>query len=176
MVRLGAATGSIATPPLTVWLIRLGIVVSHSRAYHPETIGKDERLNRTLGEELLSDRRFVDLIDSQHHFDPWRDVYNCQRPHEALGMAVPANRYQPSPRAFPEHLPPIEYGPEFVVRKVQAGGEVSWRGKLLKVGKAFRGYPVGIRQTNTDGLVSVFFCQQQVAEIDLKGHNDDTLS
>ncbi|OPZ74935.1 MAG: Integrase core domain protein [Actinobacteria bacterium ADurb.Bin444] len=158
--------------PLTVWLLRLGIVTSHSRAYHPQTLGKDERLHRTLNEELLANHPFLDLGDSQRHFDPWREVYNCQRPHEALAMSVPASRYRPSPRGFPEQLPPIEYGPEYVVRKVQAQGEVYLHGRRFKIGNAFRGYPVGLRPTTTNGLLDVFFCRQHVAQINLKADND----
>jgi transposase InsO family protein len=78
---------------LTVWLIRLGVRVSHSRPYHPQTQGKDERLHRTLSEELLSRRRFLDLSDTQQALDQWRHVYNFQRPHEALQLEVPASRY-----------------------------------------------------------------------------------
>ena len=33
--------------PLTVWLRRLGIAVSHSRPYRPQTLGKDERFHGT---------------------------------------------------------------------------------------------------------------------------------
>jgi transposase InsO family protein len=45
----------------------------------------------------------------QRAFDEWRPVYNTQRPHEALALAVPLSRYRPSPRSFPETLPPVEY-------------------------------------------------------------------
>ncbi len=38
--------------PLTVWLRRLGIAVSHSRPYHPQTLGKDERFHGTLQRDL----------------------------------------------------------------------------------------------------------------------------
>lgn len=154
--------------PLTAWLMRLGIGVSHSRPFHPQTLGKDERLHRTLKAELLNQRPFLDLAHSQAQFDPWRDTYNCQRPHEALAMAVPASRYRPSPKAFPAALPPIEYGPDCLVRKVQAEGEVCFKNRTFRVGRAFRGHPVGLRPTETDGLFAVLFCHYQVAQIDLR--------
>ena len=115
--------------PLTVWLIRLGIGVSHSRPYHPQTQGKDERFHRTLAAEVLRGPPFRDLHQCQQRFDAWRDIYNLERPHEALGMATPASRYQPSPRGFPETLPPIDYPDGDIVRKVQAKGEISYRNR-----------------------------------------------
>ena len=41
--------------------------------------------------------RFRDLAEVQRAFDRWREVYNFERPHEALGQDVPASRYRPSP-------------------------------------------------------------------------------
>jgi len=160
--------------PLTAWLIRLGIKVIHSRPYHPQTLGKSERFNRTLKAEVIGQRLFQDLQECQKHFDRWRYVYNFQRPHEALGMLVPASRYCVSLRDFPETLPPIEYGATDIVRKVQGKGEIYFRNRPFKVGGAFRGYPVALRPTLTDGVFDVFFCQQQVAEINLKEHNLQT--
>lgn len=154
--------------PLTVWLMRLDIRVGHSRPYHPQTQGKDERFHRTLHAELLKGRQFDDLDHCQRHFDQWRTLYNHERPHEALGDATPATRYRPSPRAFPESLPPIDYGPADVVRKVQAKGEIHYHGRAFKIGKAFHGYPVALRPTDEDGVLAVYFCQQQVASIDLR--------
>jgi transposase InsO family protein len=111
--------------PLTVWLIRLGIAVSHARPFHPQTQGKDARFHRTLASALLKKRVFRDLAHVQWHFDRFRDLYNLERPHEALDLQVPASRYQPSDRTFPEPLPPIEYGTEDAVRRVQATGALS---------------------------------------------------
>ena len=48
---------------------------------------------------------------SEPSFDDWRPRYNHERPHEALGMATPAQRHQPSSRPFPEVPPPVEYAP-----------------------------------------------------------------
>ena len=51
----GDGPGSPFTP-LGVWLIEHGIRISHSRPYHPQTMGKDERFHRSLkageGEEI----------------------------------------------------------------------------------------------------------------------------
>ncbi|MBU1190869.1 MAG: IS481 family transposase [Gammaproteobacteria bacterium] len=154
--------------PLTVWLIRLGIRVSHSRPYHPQTQGKDERFHRTLNVEVLHGPPFRDLAQCQRHFDDWRDIYNLERPHEALGMATPASRYQPSPRGFPETLPPIEYADGDIVRKVQEKGEISYLNRAWRIPKALRGYPVALRYTQTDGLMDVFFCHKKVAQINLQ--------
>lgn len=154
--------------PLTVWLIRLGISVGHSRPHHPQTMGKDERLHRTLKTELINRTVLWDISDSQKHFDPWRDTYNCQRPHEALGMATPASRYRPSAREFPKELSPIEYDTGCVVRKVHQKGRVKFHNRIFKIPEAFLGYPVAIYPTTTDGLYELFFCHEKIREIDLR--------
>lgn len=162
-------SGGPATPwtPLSVWLLRLGIGVSHGRPYHPQTQGKDERFHRTLKAEVLQGRTYPDLSTVQAAFDLWRDVYNLERPHEACGLAPPASRYRPSPRPFPGTLPPIEYSPDDLVRKVQDKGQIWLRGHLYLVGQAFRGYPVALRPTAHDHVLAVFFLRHQIGEIDL---------
>jgi len=152
----------------TVWLMHLGIRVSHSRPFHPQTQGKDERFHRTLNAELLRNNFFRNLDHCQLHFDHWREVYNQERPHEALGMKTPGTRYAISPRVFPETLPAIEYSPADVVRKVQDGGIIHFKGREFRISNAFKGYPIALRFTTTDGLMEVYFCQQKIADIDLK--------
>ena len=156
---------------LTAWLIRLGIQISHGRPYHPQTQGKDERLHRTLQDELLSRYPLANLSQCQLHFDHWRDFYNFERPHEALEMQSPANRYQASPRTFPEVLPPILYDPHDIIRKVDLGGKISFRNHSFRVGKAFRYNPVALRPTQSDGEYDVFFCQHRIAQISLREDN-----
>jgi transposase InsO family protein len=152
---------------LGVWLMRLGIGVSHSRPHHPQTQGKDERFHRTLEAEVLRYQNGTTLADWQLHFDQWRVVYNTQRPHEALSMAVPATRYQPSSRPYPEQLPAIEYGPSDIVRRVRCFGHIKYAGREYHVGKAFSGLHVALRPTTTDGLFDAFFCQQRIGTLDL---------
>ena len=152
---------------LTVWLIRLGIAITHGRPYHPQTQGKEERFHRTLKAEVLRDRTWRDLAHCQHAFDQWRDVYNLERPHQALDMMVPAHRYRPSSQSFPPTLPPIEYGPDDAVRKVQGKGEIHFRGRVFRISRGLFGQAVGLRPTADDGQFDVYFCHQRVGQIDL---------
>lgn len=153
----------------TVWLLRLGIWVTHGRPYHPQTQGKDERFNRTLGAEVLANRHFRDLAECQHAFDAWRHKYNHVRPHQALDLATPSERYRPSHRSFPEILPPIEYGPDDCVRKASQDGDISFNGRGIRLGKPFRGMLVALRPASDDGSFSVHFCTHRIAVIDRRG-------
>ncbi|MEN9573193.1 MAG: hypothetical protein RL514_1048 [Verrucomicrobiota bacterium] len=70
---------------LDVWLLRLGVRVSHGRAYHPQTQGMEERFHRTIEAEVL-----IDCSHMQQAFDGWRPIYNTQRPPAALALATRA--------------------------------------------------------------------------------------
>lgn len=152
----------------TVWLMRLGVRVSHGRPGHPQTQGKDERFHRTLKAELLSGRSFRDLDECQMAFDGWRRVYNHHRPHEALDLAVPAEHYRPSARVFSDSLPPIEYGPGDIVRIVDCNGHISFQNRKCRIGRAFRKQPIALRPTREDGVFSVHYCAHRIAAIDLR--------
>ena len=153
--------------PLGAWLIRLGIRVCHTRPYHPQTNGKDERFHRTLQAEVLRYHHFADLADCQEVLDDWRVVYNTRRPHESLGQKPPASRYTISSRPYPAVLSPVEYGPDDQVRQVQAQGVLSFKGRLWPVGKAFRGQPVALRPTAVAEEFTVFYCYQQIGSLSL---------
>ena len=154
---------------LDLWLMRQGIRVSHSRPYHPQTQGKDERFHRTLKAELLQGPPLADLGKAQQAFDHWRVLYNQQRPHQALGMQVPLVRYRASPRAYCEQPAAPEYASGELVRQVQKQGAISWKGRLWKVGKAFKGEQVAIRAHLTqDGCFEVFWSTLRIACIDLR--------
>jgi transposase InsO family protein len=151
-----------------VWLLRVGVRLHHGRPYHPQTQGKDERFHRTLDVELLQANRFADLARCQAAFDRFRQVYNTERPHEGLGMAVPQSRYQASPIAFPEHLAAPEYHQSDRVRRVHADGAVHLQGHRIKLSQAFGGLDVAFRPTAIDGTWQVFFMRFLIAEVDLR--------
>jgi transposase InsO family protein len=152
--------------PLTVWLLKLGLRVIHARPYHPQTLGKDERFHRTLKAEVLQYCQGLDLAGCQRRLASWRLTYNLERPHEALGLLPPVSRYRESPRSFPERLPQWDYGPGDQVRKVQAQGWFSFRGREHRLSKAFRGEYVALRPTLSDGVWEVFFGPHRLARID----------
>ena len=82
-------------------------------------------------------------------------------------MQVPAARYRLSVRPFPEHLPAVEYPSDAIVRRVQKNGLIYWHHQCYFVGEAFQGLDVALRPTSKDGWYEVYFCQQQVAALDL---------
>lgn len=164
----GAGGGNGRFSRLTVWLIEQGISVSHSRPYHPQTQGKDERFHRTLKTELLGRRQFDSFARCQQAFNSWRSQYNLVRPHEALDMETPASRYACSQRPWQELLPPYEYGPTDEVRKVSPDQCISFHRYVIVVGEGFVGKQVAIRPTLVDGQYTLHFCHQQVGAVDLR--------
>jgi transposase InsO family protein len=151
--------------PLVLWLLRLDVGVIHGRARHPQTQGKEERFHATLVAEVLRWQAFDDLAASQAVFDPWREIYNTQRPHEALGMNVPAQRYHPSPRNYPTTLPEIIYPATDLVRKVSCNSGIILHGKRYGIGKAFRGQLISLRATAIDGVWDVYYCRHRVGSL-----------
>jgi transposase InsO family protein len=166
----GPPWGCTHTPrltELTAWLIEQGITVTHSRPYHPQTQGKDERFHRTLGAELLGRRTFADQDACQRAFDPWRHRYNTLRPHESLNQDTPQQHYQPSPRPYQPQRPSYEYAPGDHVRKVNRSLDASFKGHQVYIGMALCGKYVAFRPTTRDGVYTIHFCHQQIGAIDL---------
>jgi transposase InsO family protein len=154
--------------PLTVWLMDLGVETIHGRPYHPQTQGKDERFHRTLKGEVLDGLPPADLAAAQRAFDSWRWVYNSRRPHEALGMATPASRYQVSPRRMPEVIAAPDYEPQAHVRKVSSSARLTFRGRDIDCPKAFVGRSLALRATDTDGVFDLCYRRHVLSQVDLR--------
>lgn len=153
---------------LGVWLIDLGVGLSHARVRHPQTIGKDERFHRTLKLEVISTRdHWDDHAQVQEAFDRWRPIYNHQRPHDALDGDVPADRYRTSTRAMPTRIEPVDYPDHLWVRKVSERGQIMFQKQRIRIGSAFGGRHVGIQATNTDGVFDIYYRSQNVRTITL---------
>lgn len=155
--------------PLTVWLTDLGIRVIHSRPWHPQTAGKEERFHRTLDLEVITTRPHWESVPQvQTAFDDWRTLYNHHRPHQSLGeTVVPADRYQPSPRTMPSRIDPPHYPDGTDVRKVSTSGQFSWRARRWRAGKAFNGRNIAIRATPTDGTYKIYYRHHNIRTITL---------
>jgi transposase InsO family protein len=163
----GNGPGSPFTP-LGVFLIEQGIRIGHSKPYHPQTLGKDERFHRSMKAEVLSGPPFDDLAHAAEALERWRHSYNTERPHEALGLKVPIERYRPSPRVFRDRIEPFEYAPDDVVRRVQQEGWVSFKSKPYRLPKAFRSKDIAFRPAPQDGTYNIFFRHQFIKTLDIR--------
>jgi transposase InsO family protein len=153
---------------LAIWLIRLGIRVSYSRPYHPQTNGKDERFHRSLKAEVLAGRTFMTHREAQTEFERWRDLYNNQRPHEGIAMSTPVKRYRPSERAFPDQIPAPEYGPDDEIVRVGWHGKFTFRGRPLKVSRSLELLDLAARpKADKDGTFDFYFYHHHLMELDL---------
>ncbi|NWB57519.1 IS481 family transposase [Pseudomonas sp. F8002] len=153
---------------LSIWLVRLGIRVSFSRPFHPQTNGKIERFHRSLKAEVLNGRHFRTLAEAQTNLDQWREVYNHQRPHQALDYKVPMDRYRESPWAYPETLLAFEYGPDDLKAKVYHS-RFKFQKRYFRIAKGLAGHHIALRpNTESDGLFDVYFCHHFLRTIDVK--------
>ena len=150
---------------LTVWLMKQGIRVYLSGYRHPQTQGKIERCNGSL-EAAMRKRPKPERQSWQAWLDDYRQEHNHVRPHEALQMAVPAQRWHPSARAFqPEHKL-WEYPDPLHVCKVRENGGVGIHGRSYFISRALIGEHVQLEFL--DDRVMVSFCQTLVREFDLQ--------
>ncbi len=156
----GPPWGHDTTQPYTrlgQWLLSLQVTVIHGRPFHPQTRGKDERLHRTLGEDVLTGRTWDALPTVQAALDNWLWTYNHYRPHQSLNQDTPATHYQPSVRPFPETIPRPDYPHPHHVRIVDTNGYISWKGTRLKAGKAFIGEPVQVTPHPDDTITITYY-------------------
>ena len=88
-----------------------GITHRLTKVRSPTTTGKIERLHQTLQVELLVPHGpFESLEEAQAELDGWRQTYNGDRPHQALGMAFPITRFKPVPSGELGFALPPEFG------------------------------------------------------------------
>ena len=88
-----------------------------------------------------------------------------ERPHEALGQKRPATIYRPSPRPYPETLPPIEYAGHLEVRKVDHTGMIRWNNDRLFLSHTLEGEIVGLEEID-DGIWSLYYGPVLLARFD----------
>jgi transposase InsO family protein len=85
-----------------------GITHRLTQPRHPTTTGKIERFHGSLRRELLNDAvPFTDLASAQTAIDGWVREYNTTRPHQAIGMATPADRFSTAAAQAEQQLLPL---------------------------------------------------------------------
>jgi transposase InsO family protein len=149
---------------LSLWWIRLGIAVERIVPGHPEQNGAHERMHRTLKAETTRPPD-QSMEGQQKRFDEFRHTYNHERPHETLGQKRPATIYRPSPRPYPETLPPIEYSGHLETRKVGQNGMMRWKNGVIFTSKTLCGEWVGLEEID-DGVWSLYYGPVLLARFD----------
>jgi hypothetical protein len=147
--------------------MRLGIVPERIDPGHPEQNGSHEQFHRVLKADTARPPAAT-AAAQQRRFRRFCREYNHDRPHEALDQAVPATRYQPSPRPLPRRLPPLEYPGHAEIRRVDQNGYVSWRRPLF-VSVALADEAVAFEEVD-DGIWTVTFATVVLGRFDERHH------
>jgi transposase InsO family protein len=150
--------------------------------YSPTTTGKVERLHKTMRVEFFrpAERQHATIAELQTALDGWVEHYNTERPHQAVGMCPPVERFRlaagqkvlpaaaaedrAGDEAAPEPLPSASATPARppgVSRWVDQSGQVSVAGFRYRVGPVFAGQPVEV--VVTGGLVEILHAGVLVA-------------
>jgi hypothetical protein len=140
---------------LAVWWVRLGIIPERIQPGKPQQNSRHERMHRTLKQDATKPpARNMRL--QQERFDSFRVQYNNIRPHEALGLQVPASTYRYSKRSFPSKLPDLIYPDHFKKSFVNHNGCVHFKGRYLYVGYLLRGEIIGLEEID-NGIWDAYF-------------------
>lgn len=131
---------------LAVWWLRLGIGLERIAPGHPEQNGRHERLHLTLKTDATRPAS-ANSLQQQARFDMFVHQYNHERPHQALDMATPASRYQPSPRPY-RGLEELVYPHHDWTAVITTCGRICYQRRKINVSQVFAGQTVGVKQTD----------------------------
>jgi len=146
---------------LTVSWICLGIEVLYGRPGCPQDNAAHEQMHRVLHQQTAQPAA-ANLQAQQHRFERWRRHYNRDRPHQALGLQVPAALYRRSSRR--PQLRPWTYPPGWLLKRTDPRGRIRWQGRSRLIGQAFGGRTVALRPMRR-GIVNVYFGPHLLGQI-----------
>lgn len=152
--------GILGLSKLAAWWVALGIDLERGRPGHPQDNGAHERLHRDINREL---RRGT---AGQAELDLWREEFNQERPHEALGLKCPAEVYRKSVRPYAGTPEDVSY-PDSEQRKVSRDGDISWEGADYFISTSVAGWSVGVKPLS-DGSWEVWFGRLLLGRIDTR--------
>ena len=151
---------------LSVWFIKLGIYPELIEPGKPNQNGVHERMHKTLKQEATIPPA-SSLRGQQRRFDEFREEFNQERPHEALGMKRPGEVYRLSARALPKRIEPYEYPGHCLVRRVSRAGTIRVLRRQIFVSNTLQEDYVGLEEVD-DGVYDLYFCFYQIGRYDLK--------
>ena len=131
---------------LSVWWLRLGIEIERIKPGNPQQNGRHERMHLTLKLETTKPAG-KNFLQQQARFDGFIDCYNKERPHQALNMQYPAERYVPSTRPY-TGLPDLDYPFHDKTVTVTTCGRICFNRRKINLSLVFAGQNVGIKQVS----------------------------
>jgi putative transposase len=131
---------------LSVWWLRLGIGIERIRPGHPEQNGRHERMHLTLKTEATKPAA-ANVLQQQARFDAFVERYNRERPHQALGMQVPAAVYTPSSRVY-RGVGELDYPLHDWAATVTTCGRICFKNRKINLSQVLAGQLVGVRQVS----------------------------
>jgi putative transposase len=131
---------------LAVWWLRLGIQIERIRPGHPEQNGRHERMHLTLKTEATKPAA-ANALQQQARFDAFLERFNHERPHQALGMQVPGERYIRSPRPY-HGLAALQYPLHDWTGTVTHCGRICYKNRKINLSQVFAGQDVGVKQVS----------------------------
>lgn len=149
---------------LLLWLMKQGIRIYLSGFRHPQTQGKVERANGSL-EAALQKRHQTPSGAWQTWLDAYRYEYNHVRPHEALQMKVPADRWVSRSRPYQANPPAFDYPDPANVLRVGVNGNVVVKGRAYFISQVFQGENVQLQFLEHRAIV--YYCRTIIRELDL---------
>ena len=129
---------------LAVWWLRLGIQIERITPGHPQQNGRHERMHLTLKKDATKPAA-ANVLQQQARFDAFVEQYNHDRPHQALGMKVPADVYARSTRAY-RGLVDLTYPFHDHTITVTHCGRICFQRQKVNLSQVFAGQNVGVTQ------------------------------
>ncbi len=151
---------------LSVRLINQGIKLYFSGIRHPQTQGKVERFHRSLEHAVRHHGRPSTMAGWRELLEFFLDEYNHVRPHEALSMATPIERYQPSRKSYNPNPKAWEYPEGSIVKQLNTQGCLDYNRRRLFVSEALAEQHVQVEKINNKLIVS--YRQMYIREIDIE--------
>ena len=139
---------------LSVWWLRLGIEIERIKPGCPQQNGRHERMHLTLKKETTKPAG-ENFLQQQERFDRFITYFNNERPHQALDMKLPAERYTPSPRSY-RGLGELDYPCHDKTVTVTSCGRICVRRKKINLSTVFAGQKVGITQVEDKLWLATF--------------------